>query len=412
MMATFRNIALAASLFLSFANCGGGGGGNHTDAPALVTLPASPPITPPATPPTPSIQLQAVATGFSSPLFFASIPGANGRSVIVEQRGTVQLLSPTFTTQGTLLDISAQTLNSGEQGLLGLAFDPNFASNGYFYVDYVSSKSGGRCAQAVDTQCTRISRFTLNRDGNNNLLYSTVSNASEKVLLEISQPFANHKGGMLAFGPDNYLYIGMGDGGSGGDPRGNAQNLGTLLGKILRIDPSRGSAYAIPADNPFANSAGAKPEIWAYGLRNPWRFSFDRQTGRLWAADVGQDAWEEIDLIVSGGNYGWNAREGAHVYNGAVTAGNAIDPVWEYDHTHGQSISGGYVYRGAAIPALQGYYVYGDFVSGNLWALNTTTLTNLLLSASGRSIASFGEDASGELYLLDYGSGSLLRIAP
>jgi glucose/arabinose dehydrogenase len=170
--------------------------------------------------------------------------------------------------------------------------------------------------------------------------------------------------------------------------------------------------YAVPADNPFVSTAAAKPEIWAYGLRNPWRFSFDRQTGKLWAADVGQGAWEEIDLIVSGGNYGWNAREGAHVYNGTVTTSNAIDPVWEYDRTLGQSITGGYVYRGAAIPALQGYYVYGDFVSGNVWALHTTTLTNLTLNTSGRSISSFGEDASGELYLLDYSSGSLLRIAP
>ncbi len=324
----------------------------------------------------------------------------------------MQLLSAAYSVQGTLLDISAQTINSGEQGLLGLAFDPNFAGNGYFYVDYVSSKSGGRCAQAADTQCTRISRFTLNKDGNNNLLYTPVDNAGEKVLLEISQPFANHKGGMLAFGPDNYLYIGMGDGGSAGDPQGNAQNLGTLLGKILRIDPNQGSVYAVPVDNPLVGSPGAKAEIWAYGLRNPWRFSFDPQSGKLWAADVGQGAWEEIDMIVRGGNYGWNAREGAHIYNSSVTVNNAIDPVWEYDHTHGQSITGGYVYRGAAIPALQGYYVYGDFVSGNLWALNTATLTNLTLSASGRSISSFGEAASGELYLLDYGSGSLLRIAP
>lgn len=411
-MAGFRNLSLAALLFVSLANCGGGGGGNHSDAPPQVTPPASPPVTPPTPPPTPSIQLQSVASGFSAPVFFASVPGGTGRSVIVEQRGTVQLLSSAFTAQGTLLDIAAQTLNSGEQGLLGLAFDPNFMNNGYFYVDYVSSKSGGRCAQAVDAQCTRISRFTLNKDSNNNFVYTTVSNSSEKVLLEISQPFANHKGGMLAFGPDNYLYIGMGDGGGSGDPRGNAQSLGTLLGKILRIDPNQGSVYAVPADNPFVSTAAAKPEIWAYGLRNPWRFSFDRQTGKLWAADVGQGAWEEIDLIVSGGNYGWNAREGAHVYNGTVTASNAIDPVWEYDRTLGQSITGGYVYRGAAIPALQGYYVYGDFVSGNVWALHTTTLTNLMLNTSGRSISSFGEDASGELYLLDYSSGSLLRIAP
>lgn len=385
---------------LCAVNCGGGGGGGNSSAPA------------PVTPPPLSVQLLVVASGFNAPVFFAPVPASNGRSAIVEQRGTIQLLSANFTADGTLLDISAQTLNSGEQGLLGLAFDPNFASNGFIYVDYVSDKTGGRCAQAADARCTRISRFTANKDGSGNILFTTVANNSEKVLLEISQPYTNHKGGMLAFGPDNYLYIGMGDGGSGGDPLGNAQNLGVLLGKILRIDPNGADPYAVPADNPFVATNGAAPEIWAYGLRNPWRFSFDRQSGKLWAGDVGQDAYEEIDIITGGGNYGWNAREGKHVYNSSVAAPNAIEPVSEYDHTQGEAITGGYVYRGAAIPALNGYYIYGDYVSGALWALNTTTLSNQLLGNTGRSISSFGEDASGELYLLDYASGSILRIAP
>ena len=400
-MAAFHNFALAGLLCLSLVNCGGGGGGADTP----------PNVTPPPPAPVPAIHLQSVATGFNSPIFFAAVPGSSGRSVVVEQRGTVQLLSATFAAQGALLDISAQVLNSGEQGLLGLAFDPDFASNGYFYVDYVSSKTGGRCTQAADAQCTRIARFTLNKDSNNNFVYTTVSNSSEKVLLEISQPFANHKGGMLAFGPDDYLYIGMGDGGSGGDPLGNAQNLGVLLGKILRIDPNHGTVYAVPADNPLLSTSGARPEIWAYGLRNPWRFSFDRQTGKLWVGDVGQGAWEEIDIITGGGNYGWNAREGAHVYDSSVTASNAIDPVWEYDHTDGHAITGGYVYRGAANPDLQGYYVYGDSSSGALWGLNSTTLANHWFVTTGRTISSFGEDASGELYLVDYG-GTLLQIVP
>ncbi|MDB6060047.1 MAG: hypothetical protein JWM78_150 [Verrucomicrobiaceae bacterium] len=412
-------INLLALLVINSAliNCGGGGGSastpppnNSTPAYGLTVAPAAVMLQFPSTNGSNAIQLNQLASGFSSPVLMVSIPASGGRNAVVEQRGTVALLDANFTAQGALLNISAQTLNSGEQGLLGLAFDPNIASNGYFYVDYISSKTAGRCAQATDPRCTRISRFTLNKDANNNFVYTTVNNSSEKVLLEISQPFENHKGGMLAFGPDNYLYIAMGDGGSGGDPNGNAQNLGVLLGKILRIDPRSGDPYAIPPSNPFINTAGARPEIWAYGLRNPWRFSFDRQTGKLWAGDVGQNLYEEIDIVTGGGNYGWNAREGKHAYNIAVTAQNAIEPVWEYDHTAGQSITGGYVYRGNAIPALRGQYIYTDFGSGTIWALDSVNFTNQALASSGLSIGGFGEDANGEIYALDYSGGRLLRI--
>jgi uncharacterized repeat protein (TIGR03806 family) len=357
-----------------------------------------------------SVQLQTVASGFNAAVFFTPIPASGGRYAVVEQAGTIKVLAADFSTVSTLLDISASVFFGGEEGLLGLAFDPNFASNGYFYVNYISYQSNGRCAQASDPQCTRIARFQLNRDNNNQFVYTTVNNSSEKVLLEISQPFGNHKGGMLAFGPqDHYLYSALGDGGGAGDPFGNAQNLNTLLGKILRIDPSGGDPYAVPANNPFVGNNNARPEIWAYGLRNPWRFSFDRQTGLLWAADVGQTDWEEIDIIAGGGNYGWNPREGKHAYNGATAPSGAIDPVWEYGHGAGQSISGGYVYRGNAMPALRGQYIYADFISGTVWALDSGNFTNQVLINSGGSISSFGEDENGELYAVDY-NGSVARI--
>ena len=243
--------------------------------------------------------------------------------------------------------------------------------------------------------------------------------SSSKILMEIAQPFSNHNGGQLAFGPDGYLYIALGDGGSGGDPQGNAQNKSSLLGKLLRIDvdQTQGSInYEIPLNNPFKNNTqGFKEEIYAYGLRNPWRFSFDSPTGRLWCADVGQNAWEEIDLIVKGGNYGWRCYEGNHNYDlSGCTDTNYIFPVWEYSHSDGVSITGGYVYRGPNLPDLYGKYIYGDFGTRKIWALTYDGInppTNKLLLTSSVSIASFGVDINNELYVVGY-NGIIYRFIP
>ena len=236
---------------------------------------------------------------------------------------------------------------------------------------------------------------------------------SEVIIMEVEQPYANHNAGQLAFGPDGYLYIALGDGGSAGDPLGNGQNLTTMLGSILRIDVSGLSGpgdYEIPADNPFVGIEGAREEIWAYGLRNPWRFSFDSETGLLWAGDVGQNSLEEIDIITKGANYGWNIMEGSQCYSPATSC-NQSDltlPVAEYDHSQGCSVTGGYVYRGEQITSLQGYYIYGDYCSGNIWALaydGSVVTENLLLVDSELSITSFGEDLAGNLYILDRQGG-------
>jgi glucose/arabinose dehydrogenase len=239
---------------------------------------------------------------------------------------------------------------------------------------------------------------------------ATLDAGTEAVLLSLPQPFSNHNGGHILFGPDGFLYAGFGDGGGANDPMDHGQNPDTLFATLLRLDVDRGTPYAIPPDNPFA-AGGGRGEVWAYGLRNPWRFSFDPATGQLWAADVGQDQWEEIDIIVGGGNYGWNIREGAHCFGGAQcdTAG-LLDPVAEYDHSQGCSITGGFVYRGSAVPALTGAYVYGDFCSGNLWALDPAG-TQHLLAATGLNIASFAEDAARELLIVDL-NGALHRILP
>jgi len=358
-----------------------------------------------------AIQLTAVASGFTEPLLMLPIPASGGRHALLEKGGRLRILDSSFTLEGTLLDLSSQVVTSSEQGLLGAAFDPDIASNGYFYVYYSSARTGGRCAASPYPQCSRIVRYRLNGSAGN-WLYSAVDPAADTPLLEVPQPFTNHNGGMIAFGPDDQLYIALGDGGSGGDPQGNGQNRTTLLGKILRIDPHGGTPYAIPADNPFVGATdGSRAEIWAWGLRNPWRFSFDRNAldnSGLWLADVGQGTWEEIDRITRGGNYGWNLREGSSPYNGG-SGDNLIDPVWQYGRNEGQSVTGGYVYRGAAMPALAGHYLYGDFVSGRIWALDTAGGENRQLLDSGLNISAFGEDAAGELYVVDF-AGQLLRI--
>jgi glucose/arabinose dehydrogenase len=290
-----------------------------------------------------------------------------------------------------------------ERGLLGLAFHPDYAENGLFFIDYTDQNGN-----------TVVARYHVSADDPNQ-----ADPSSAVQLLYVQQPYANHNGGDMAFGPDGYLYIALGDGGSGGDPQGNGQNLRTLLGKILRLDVNVGDGYVIPETNPFVGNDAARPEIWAWGLRNVWRYSFDRATGDLYMADVGQDQWEEIDFqpaaSAGGENYGWNAYEATHIYSGQAPAADVVMPVLEYEHTNGWcSVTGGYVYRGEQMPGLQGYYLYGDWCTGTIWAArqdNAGHWTAVISLESGRQISSFGEDEAGELYLVDYG-GTVLRFEP
>jgi glucose/arabinose dehydrogenase len=325
---------------------------------------------------------------------------------VTEQRGVIYAFSAGNPQQADVfLDIADRVNRGGnEEGLLGLAFDPDYQENGYFYT-YYSADSPRRSV---------LSRFS--RDPEN---MDVGDPESEVIIMEIEQPYANHNGGQLAFGTDGYLYIALGDGGSGGDPQGHGQNRGTLLGSILRIDVSGLSApgdYEIPANNPFVDTEGARAEIWAYGLRNPWRFSFDSETGLLWAADVGQNVWEEINIIVKGANYGWNTMEGFHCFSPPADCDQSALtlPIYEYDHSHGCSVTGGYVYRGDQLPSLQGYYIYGDYCSGNIWALaynGEVATENILLTESDLLITSFGTDLAGNLYILDR-QGGIYTLVP
>jgi glucose/arabinose dehydrogenase len=356
------------------------------------------------TTPAGTLALTNVVSGLSNPVGMERPPSDN-RFFIVEQRGTIRILENGALQSGNFLDIQSVTNFDGqEQGLVGLAFHPNFATNHRFYVNYTIDDVGQRE--------TIISEFqTLTSDPN------TADPTSERVLLVVNQPFPNHKGGQLVFGPDGFLYIGLGDGGSGGDPQGNGQNLSTFLGKMLRIgvDPpfTGGREYAIPADNPFAVSGGL-PEIWAYGLRNPWRFSFEPVTNRMFVADVGQDSWEEIDILQKGGNFGWNVMEGMHCFPPGTTTcdmTNKILPIFEYSHSDGIAVIGGYVYKGTAIASLANKYIFAD-LTGKIWSLteapaNTWTRGDLL--ATNLTLTSFGRDAAGELYLVDY-NGNILKL--
>ena len=336
---------------------------------------------------------------FNSALFIAGVP-QQSRLVVVQQSGIVSVFDndAAATSSRVVLDLSARVLFSGEQGLLGLAFDPDFIQNGYVYIHY--SMAGPR--RSV------IARFTWNQGAD------LIDSGSEKILLEVNQPFSNHNGGMLAFGPDDYLYIALGDGGSGGDPQNNAQNTTNLLGSMLRIDvhpQNPTDIYDIPADNPLLGmGGGVREEIWAYGLRNPFRFSFDRQTGELWLGDVGQGAFEEINILSAGGNFGWRVFEGNEDFDGSqnMLPQSAFSfPVHSYGRGEGVAVIGGYVYRGTAIASLQGRYLYTDFGSGTLWALDYdagTVRSNDVL-AMVNAPTSLGEGNDGELYVVTQGGG-------
>jgi glucose/arabinose dehydrogenase len=328
---------------------------------------------------------------FDRPLCITHAKDATGRIFVVEQIGRIYVVQndPATGASSVFLDISRKVRTvHNEEGLLALAFHPNYKSNGFFYVYYSASNP----RRGV------LSRFNVSTEDANK-----ADPGSELVILEVEQPYGNHNGATVIFGPDGYLYMSLGDGGSAGDPHGHGQNLGTLLGSILRIDVDHrdsSRAYAIPKDNPFVGVQGACPEIWAYGLRNVWRMSFDRLTGELWAGDVGQNRWEEIDLIVRGGNYGWNIREGAHAYRSAATQGVLIDPVIEYGRSDGASVTGGYVYRGSRFPSLLGVYIYADYVTGTIWGLRHTggkVTESAKLLEQPNNISSFGETPEGEI---------------
>jgi hypothetical protein len=341
------------------------------------------------------IALETVASGLSSPVLVTHAGDGRNRLFIVEQPGVIKVLQPGAASPTVFLDIKSKIAFSGERGLLGLAFHPQYALNGRLFVFYTRAGDGALV----------ISEFAASPASAN------TAGTAERVILTIPHSDnANHNGGMLAFGPDGYLYIGVGDGGGANDPPSNAQNTATLLGKILRIDVDHGVPYAVPPDNFFVGQTGARAEIFAYGMRNPWRFSFDRQTGQQWVGDVGQGQREEVDTpIVNGGNYGWR------VYEGLLCTGldscdlpGHILPVFDYSHVNGRcSLTGGYVYRGSASVLPAGNYVYGDYCSGEIFTWNGTSQT-LLLDTS-MSISSFGEDEDGELYVVGL-SGVVSRI--
>jgi glucose/arabinose dehydrogenase len=375
-----------------------------TSAPAAAT--AAPTAAPAAAPnpagsadPASAIQLKKLIENLDAPVFLTQ---AGGQMFVVEKKGKIVILRDGARVEQPFLDIGNLITSSGsEQGLLGLAFHPDYANNGRFFV-YYTARNGDNT----------LARYQVSDDPN-------VADPDSATVLFAQPDFAaNHNGGMLAFGPDGYLYVGLGDGGGGGDPQSNGQKRSTLLGKLLRLDVSGNEPYTIPPDNPWPNGDdAARPEIWAYGLRNPWRFSFDRTTGDLYIGDVGQNIYEEINFQPAGANggqnYGWSTREGAHCFRAnECQSSDMIEPIGEYDHDQGCSVTGGYVYRGAAFASLQGQYIFGDYCSGTIWSLQRNASgawEQRKILESNLSISSFGEDEAGELYVIDLG-GDIYQV--
>lgn len=347
------------------------------------------------------LALEEVARGLEAPVFLTGLAG-DPRLFVVEQPGRVRIVRDGQLEPGAFLDIAARVGSGGERGLLSIAFAPDYSTSGHVFVYYTNTAGD-----------TRVARFERAADPDR------LDPASERVYLQLDQPFSNHNGGQLAFGRDGYLYIGLGDGGSGGDPLNSGQDTSTLLGSILRIDVSSPPPYHIPPDNPLVGEAGARPEIWAWGLRNPWRFSFDAPSSTLYIGDVGQNQWEEIDArpVSEGGlNYGWRIREGLECFAAAGCATqDLVDPVVVYSHSEGCSVTGGYVYRGARIPSLQGRYLYGDYCGGWIRSFllsgGVATEQRQLDLPEVPNLSSFGIDAAGEVYALSL-SGLVYRIAP
>lgn len=347
------------------------------------------------------IALKPIASGLDQPT--SIVNAGDARLFITQQTGRIVIYDGTRILPQPFLDVSSLISCCEERGLLSVALHPHYRDNGLFFIDYTNTQGN-----------TVIARYSVSSDPNR------ANAASAQILLTIQQPFANHNGGQLQFGPDGYLYIGMGDGGSGGDPGNRAQSLNTLLGKLLRIDVDNTTTYRVPPSNPFVSRAGALPEIWAYGFRNPWRFSFDRETGDLWIGDVGQNTYEEVDLqpvtSIGGENYGWRLMEGFHCFTPSTNCndGTLTLPIAEYSHADSScSITGGYRYRGTQSPRLLGVYFYGDFCTGKIWGVSQNangTFTSRLLIDTALMITTFGEDANGELYVDDYGTGVIYAI--
>jgi len=348
------------------------------------------------------VELQRVVGGLDTPVGIANAGDGSGRLFVVEKPGRIRIVRNGALSSIPFLDITDRVGSGGsEQGLLGLAFHPAYVQNGVFIVNYTDQQG-----------TTVVARFSVSSEP------SLADPASEVILLTVGQPASNHNGGHLAFGPDGYLYIGLGDGGGADDRYGNGQNGQTLLGAMLRLDVDSKVPYAVPADNPFVGSPAVQHEIWALGLRNPWRYSFDRLTGKLYIADVGQNKFEEINVqpADSGGgeNYGWPIMEAAHCFpdDAGCDRSGLVLPVAEYDHSQGCSVTGGYVYRGRGFPLLSGIYLFGDYCSGRIWGLAPAGdgWRVAQLAHAGVQISSFGEDEAGELYVLDMGGGELLKI--
>jgi len=365
-----------------------------------------------ANPAADSFRLDPVVTDFPRALYVTHAGDGSDRLFLVQQNGVITVIEDGEAQQPAFLDVSqiisqdALGASYTERGLLGLAFDPNYAQNGHFYLNYTER----------DSNDTVIARYTVGDEAN------AADPDSGVEMFRQAQPFANHNGGHMAFGPDGYLYVSVGDGGSAGDPLGNGQNANTLLGTLLRMDVS-GDSLSIPADNPFMGNPDVADLIWAYGLRNVWRFSFDTATGEMFMGDVGQNRWEEINVQpegVGGQNYGWSVFEATYPFSGAAAPADVTMPVAEYQHTNGNcSVTGGYVYRGEAIEALQGSYIYGDFCSGQLWSMSRDAQDNWqasTLADTPYTISSFGQGEDGELYLVHYGDrnvpGQVLRFSP
>jgi glucose/arabinose dehydrogenase len=400
-------LTVAAGLAVAMVSCGG------SSAPASPSSPSTPGTCASGTVigGTPNLVATRIVAGLNSPLDLQSAPNDRTRLFVVEQGGRIRIVRGGTLVSAPFLDISARISSGGERGLLGLAFHPQYAANGRFFVNY-TDRNGD----------THISEFKAPNPGGD-----AADAASERQLMFVSQPFANHNGGGLAFGPDGFLYIGLGDGGSAGDPFGNGQNLGVRLGKLHRIDVNGAQPFAAPTDNPFVGRAGALPEIWAYGLRNPWRFSFDRATGDLYIGDVGQNTLEEIDVgLVSrhgGENYGWNTMEGSRCFNPASNCNMSglTPPVIDYGRGDGFSVTGGVVYRGCRMPGYAGTYFYADYGSGMIRSfrleggrpVETRDWTSTISGANRaiRNPSSFGVDPDGEIYIVDY-DGEVYRIEP
>ncbi|MBE0698556.1 MAG: PQQ-dependent sugar dehydrogenase, partial [Anaerolineaceae bacterium] len=378
-------------------------------AAALIFLPARSIVS--GQSPAPITVQHVIASGFTRPVVITHAGDGSNRLFVVEKTGKIKIVKNGAVLAQPFLDLTGQVSGGGEQGLLGLAFHPQYKTNGFFFIYYTDLQG--------NTVVARYKVSSVNPDA--------ADLASKKQVLSVVQPFSNHNGGTLAFGRDGYLYIGLGDGGSGGDPNNNGQSLNTLLGKMLRVDINTSSPYLIPSSNPFVGVSGARGEIWAYGLRNPWKYSFDRETGDLYIGDVGQNQWEEIDFSAfaspSGLNFGWRCMEGTHAYsavapcNNPAYLANLTPPVTDYSHSVGTSVTGGFVYRGSLFPDLRGRYYYADFGTGKIWSLfrNSTqtppfSAPVLELANTGINISGFGEDEAGEVYLADYSGGTIRRL--